>query len=186
MKILLVFFMIFNIFLDKIDEEKYFKTSDTYILIDISDQVLYYYEKGLLERVYPISSSKYGIGSLNDSKKTPLGKHYLVEKIGEDLPKGTILKARENTNVISEIYTENYNSPEDFVTSRILWLKGCEPFINKGFYFDSYRRYIYIHGTQEEGLIGKPASDGCIRMKNNDVIELFDLIDGNILVYINN
>lgn len=184
LKILFIFLIFFNFFLEKIDDSRCMENSDTYIMIKLSEQILYYYKDGLLERVYPISTSKYGVGPFDGSNRTPLGKHYVADKIGEDLKKGSILKARESVNKIAEILNENYDSENDYLTSRILWLKGTEPFKNKWFYFDSYKRYIYIHGTQEEGLIGKPASEGCIRMKNDDVIELYNLVFEGIMVYI--
>ncbi|MBT5855844.1 L,D-transpeptidase [bacterium] len=124
--------------------------------------------------LYPVSSSAYGIGSQMGSKKTPLGKHYIVEKIGSDAPYGTIFKARNNTGQIAKI--PDSSPKKDYVTTRILWLKGLDEGLNKGGVVDSYSRFIYIHGTPEEGKIGSPASHGCIRMTNADVITLFDKV----------
>ena len=97
---------------------------------------------------------------------------------------GTIFKARINTKKIAHIYTDKTDNEEDLVTTRILWLKGMEIGLNTGEGIDSYKRYIYIHGTNEEGLIGSPASHGCIRMNNKDVSELFNLVTTKTLVYI--
>ena len=85
---------------------------------------------------------------------------------------------------IATIYTDQTKSKTDDVTSRILWLEGLEKGLNKGAEIDSYKRYIYIHGTSEEGRLGTPASHGCIRMKNKEVIELYDKIKIGTLVLI--
>ena len=88
------------------------------------------------------------------------------------------------TGEIATIYTDTRRSPTDDITSRILWLEGLEEGINKGEGIDSFKRYIYIHGTSEEGRLGMPASHGCIRMKNKEVIDLFKLIEVGTLVLI--
>ena len=93
--------------------------------------------------------------------------------IGEDANKDTIFISRINTKRTANIIKKPVDTEDDFVTSRIMWLEGMEEGLNKGGNVDSYKRYIYIHGTQEEGLIGSKASHGCIRMFNNDVIDLF-------------
>lgn len=143
------------------------------IVVDLSSQLLCLFEDDSQTAVYPISSSKFGIGNKKNSNKTPLGVHAVQNMIGKDAPLGTIFRARGNTKKIAKIYTEPVDVKQDLVTTRIIWLKGLEPDINSGEGIDSYKRYIYIHGTPEEGLIGQPASHGCIRMKNADVIELF-------------
>ena len=151
--------------------------SNAEILIDISQQRLFLLDnRGDLVISYPISSSSYGEGQIENSYKTPLGNHIIKEKIGADAPKNVIFKERINTGKFAEIYHDDYDTEEDHVTSRILWLEGTEMGLNKGGNVDSYYRYIYIHGTPEEGLIGEKASHGCIRMFNQDVIELFGLV----------
>ena len=148
------------------------------ILVDISQQRLFLLDnRGDLVISYPISSSSYGEGQIENSYKTPLGNHIIKEKIGADAPKNTIFKERINTNKFAEISHDHFDSEEDHVTSRILWLEGTEEGFNKGGNVDSFHRYIYIHGTPEEGLIGEKASHGCIRMFNQDVIELFNLVE---------
>ncbi len=148
------------------------------ILVDISQQRLFLLDNGGdLVISYPISSSSYGEGQIENSYKTPLGNHIIKEKIGADAPKNTIFKERINTNKFAEISHDRFDSDEDHVTSRILWLEGTEEGFNKGGNVDSFYRYIYIHGTPEEGLIGEKASHGCIRMFNQDVIELFNLVE---------
>jgi hypothetical protein len=159
--------------------------SEKYILVIPSKQMLFLISKGAAIFSYPVSTSKFGLGNQNDSFKTPPGLHYIADKIGEDMPKMTIFKGRrtlvnnltladldlpENT----DIRNEHFATHDDVITSRILWLKGHEDGVNKGDNIDSYSRYIYIHGTAHEDKIGTPDSHGCVRMNNNDVIELFD------------
>ena len=154
------------------------------IIVDISEQRLYLYNNDNLVQSFPVSTSKYGEGQIENSFKTPLGLHEIKEKIGDKAPINTIFIARENTNKIAEILIKSDDTQDDFVTSRILWLDGLENGINRGVGVDSYSRYIYIHGTHEEGLIGQKASRGCIRMFNNDVIELFDMVSEGTKVQI--
>lgn len=149
--------------------------SGSRIQVDISEQQLHLfcrYQGKEITKTYPVSTSKFGIGNKSGSGKTPLGRHIIKNKIGNDALIGTIFKARQNTGRIA---TMNEPGP-DHVTTRIMWLKGLEPGKNTGHGIDSYKRYIYIHGTAEENKIGQPASHGCIRMYNRDVIELFNLV----------
>ena len=155
------------------------------ILVDISQQRLFLLDSsGDLIISYPISSSSYGEGQIENSFKTPLGNHIIKEKIGADASKNIIFKERINTGRFAAIYHNDYDSEDDHVTSRILWLEGTEEGFNKGGNVDSFYRYIYIHGTPEEGLIGEKASHGCIRMFNQDVIELFSLVENGTKVNI--
>jgi lipoprotein-anchoring transpeptidase ErfK/SrfK len=118
-------------------------------------------------RTYPISSSRFGLGSEEGSMKTPVGKFRVAEKIGHGAAPGTIFKAR-----VALGPDDPLPETEDFVTSRILWLDGLEEHNE-----NTRDRFIYIHGTRHEDKIGRPDSHGCIRMRNDDVIELFDLVD---------
>ena len=154
------------------------------IVIDISEQRLYLLKNTRIIKSFPISSSKYGEGSTQNSFKTPLGIHVIKDKIGYDVPKNTIFKSRINTNRPAEIIQSPFDTEDDHVTSRILWLDGTEYGKNKGKGIDSYDRYIYIHGTHEEGLIGTKASHGCIRMFNDDVINLFSEVTEGTYVLI--
>ena len=144
---------------------------------DISEQRLYLIENSLIKASYPISTSKYGEGSIENSFKTPLGKHSIKEMIGEEAEINTIFTSRINTKRSATIIDQFEDTDNDYVTSRIMWLDGEEDGLNKGGNVDSFQRYIYIHGTHEEGLIGTKASHGCIRMFNYDVIELFNLVN---------
>lgn len=160
------------------------KNFEKYLYISVKHQKMYLIENGKTVKTYPISTAKKGIGSHQNSNKTPPGLHTVKRKIGEEVPLGGILEAREFNGKVAEIITDKRKADGDYVTTRILWLDGEEVGINKGRGIDSYNRYIYIHGTPEEGFIGQPASHGCIRMKNIDVIELYDIIDEGTPIYI--
>ena len=168
--------------LESIDSS--YKSLENLIYVDISSQTLSYIVKGTVSKKYNISSSYYGTGSEANSLKTPLGKHEIYKKIGNELPINAILKGRVWNGAIADIIEGPIDTDYDHVTSRILWLDGLEEGKNRGNGVDSRNRYIYIHGTAEEGLIGKPASDGCIRMYNNEVIELFELVSEKTQVWI--
>jgi len=157
---------------------------ESLLYVSIEDQNMYLLKKGTIYNAFKISSSYYGTGSEAGSLKTPLGKHEIYKKIGETLPINAILKGRVWNGAIANVITEEIDTEFDHVTSRILWLDGLEKGKNKGLGVDSRSRYIYIHGTAEEGLIGKPASDGCIRMYNSEVIELFGLVSEKDQVWI--
>ena len=155
-----------------------------FVYVSIKYQKLYLIENQKVVKKYPISTSSYGIGNKFNSNQTPLGLHIVKRKIGDKVPFGGLFYTREYSGKKAKILTEQQKSLTDDVTSRIMWLHGEEPGINKGRDIDSYKRFIYIHGTSEEGYIGEPASHGCIRMKNNDVIELFNIIEEEIPVII--
>ena len=152
--------------------------------IDISQQRLYLKQNDDLIKSYPISSSTYGEGITENSNMTPLGLHVIKEKIGTDVPINTLFISRINTKRTVNIENSRNKTKDDHITSRILWLDGLEEGKNKGKGVDSYSRYIYIHGTHEEGLIGEKASHGCIRMLNNDVIDLYNYVNIGTEVYI--
>ena len=132
-------------------------------------------------RNYPVSTARNGMGNRLDSHKTPFGIHRIRQKAGGDQPRGMIFEAREVTGRIVDNFD---NRAKDEITSRILWLDGLEDGVNLNGVYDTYARYIYIHGTSDEKRIGEPVSGGCIRMKNDDVIELFDEVLVNDLVLI--
>jgi len=125
---------------------------------------------------YAISTSINGAGEKNGSQQTPRGLHEIRVMIGSGAPRGAIFRRRRFTG---EICTPEVlrNDPErDWITTRLLWLRGLEPGINRFGNVDTMRRYIYIHGTPRGDLIGRPASRGCIRMRDDDIIELFDRV----------
>ena len=155
------------------------------ILISVQKQELYLIEDKKLVETYLISSAKNGTGNLSGSYQTPLGLHYISEKIGDKAESGSIFKARINTHKIATILNKaDQTSDADNITSRILRLSGLEEGINKGGNVDSYERYIYIHGTDEEGRLGQAVSHGCIRMSNLNIIELFNRVTVDTLVLI--
>lgn len=153
-----------------------------FIVVSVQNQRLYLFEQRALKKVYPISSSALGVGNQAGSNRTPLGLHKIAEKFGNDEPLGMIFKARRPTGDIAKILTQPVKGEGDDVTTRILWLQGLQPGINEGPGIDSHARYIYIHGTPEEGLIGTPESHGCIRMKNDQVMALFNQVPVGTLV----
>ncbi len=156
---------------------------DPIIVISAGEQKLYLIKNNKVVASHLISTAEAGIGSQRGSNKTPLGVHRVSQKFGENAEAGTIFRARQNTQKIAKILTQaGARSNADNVTSRILWLSGLEPGVNKGGKVDSHARYIYIHGTDEEGRLGKPASHGCIRMKNTAVIDLFKQVPVGTLV----
>lgn len=156
----------------------------TFVYVSIKKQKLYVVKDSTIFMQFPISSSKFGVGSDYGSEKTPLGLHKIESKIGENTPLGGIIIGKDYSGNNAIILTEAKSSGKDEVTTRALRLQGLEKGINKGGNKDSYKRDIYIHGTPEEGLIGTPASHGCIRMKNEDVIRLYNYISNDTYVII--
>jgi len=158
--------------------------ASTSIDIEISSQRLFLKENGQIIRSYPVSSSSFGEGQIENSFKTPYGKHKIKTKIGTNVNKNNFFISRQHIPQSATIIHEPIDSKDDFITSRIMWLEGEEEGFNRGGSVDSFKRYIYIHGTHEEGLIGQKASHGCIRMLNHDVIELFELVSEGTVVNI--
>ena len=148
------------------------------IIVNIADQRLTLFDdQGAELKHYPVSTSRFGTGSENGSHKTPLGLHRIKDKIGAAMPIYEVLDGRLPKGNLFELQEQGAELPEDVITSRIMWLEGMEPGRNCGGYVDTYNRYIYIHGTSDEANIGKPTSIGCIRMLNEDVVDLFRLVD---------
>jgi L,D-transpeptidase YbiS len=116
---------------------------------------------------YPVSTSRFGLGTEEGSMKTPTGRFRIAEKIGEGMPVGTVFKSRRPVKVTKKLMRD-----EDLVMTRILWLDGLDPGNA-----NTHERFIYIHGTNHEESLGEPASHGCIRMRSTDLLELFELVD---------
>jgi len=157
---------------------------DRYLDVSIARQRLSLIENGLILKTYPVSTAKNGPGELKGSECTPRGWHRIRAKIGEGRPIFTVFKGRRPTG---EIYSEELGRlyPErDWILSRILWLGGLEPHKNRYGDVDTAWRYIYIHGTPDELMQGEPASHGCLRMFNADLIELFDRVEAGCKVLI--
>ena len=152
------------------------------ILIDSGRQRLHWIDADASNNLsYPISTASNGMGNRTESFKTPFGIHRVRQKIGGGEPSGMIFEARV---AVGRIASSLDNREKDEITSRILWLDGLEEGINKGGVYDTFNRYIYIHGTSDEKRIGEPVSAGCIRMRNSDVIELFEevMVDDLVLI----
>jgi lipoprotein-anchoring transpeptidase ErfK/SrfK len=141
------------------------------ILIDIGRQQLTF--QG---RTWSVSTAKNGPGEKNGSFCTPRGKHIVRAKIGAGEPAGTVFVRRRPTG---EVWTPELHAKypgRDWMLTRILWLSGKEPGFNRLGDVDTMRRYIYIHGSPDTAEMGKPGSIGCVRMRNRDIVELFELV----------
>ena len=137
------------------------------IVVSVPEQRLVVLDEGQPKVTYPVSTSKFAIGDAPGSRGTPLGELEIGKKIGDGAPSGAVFKSRQRTG---EILPPDAPGRDPIVT-RIMWLKGLEP-QNR----NAYGRYIYIHGTPEERNIGVPASYGCIRMRSQDVIQLYNIV----------
>ena len=136
------------------------------IEVSIGTQSLRLWDGLHLMHEWPCSTSKFGLGTQPGSNKTPLGSFIVKEKHGDGTPTGTIFKSRQPTGQ----WQPGMETQSDLVLTRILWLGGTQPHNA-----NTFDRYIYIHGTNDEARIGRPMSHGCIRLKNTAVIQLFDL-----------
>lgn len=147
--------------------------------VDVSRQELSLWVGGERICTYPVSTSRYGLGGEEGSFKTPPGRHRIVRWIGAGRPPGAVFVSRRFTGrVVPPGEWCDENGP-DLILTRILRLRGLERGVNAGPGCDSYKRYIYIHGTNHEEALGRPASKGCIRMGNLDIIDLFDRTRGH-------
>src|SRR3989449_11059479 len=137
------------------------------IVVSTREQKLALLDRGNVMAIYPVSTSKFGLGDRPGSRFTPLGQLQIAEKIGDNAPPGAVFKDRRRTGEIIQA-----NSPgRDPIVTRILWLRGLE-----AQNANAFARDIYIHGTPEEWKIGSPASYGCIRMRSSDIIQLYDIV----------
>jgi len=158
--------------------------SKRWIRIDLRRQRLELVEGDRIAATYPVSTAARGAGERTGSEQTPRGAHEVRELIGAGAPCGAVFVGRRPTG---EICTEALcaaHPDRDWILTRVIWLSGLEDGRNKGGDVDSYDRYIYIHGTSDEASLGTPASHGCVRMRNTDVITLFDRIEVGMLVRI--
>lgn len=147
------------------------------IAVSVAEQQLYLSDDaGVLIRIYPVSTALKGVGERNGSFQTPRGRHVIRAKVGAGKPDRSVFVHRRATG---EVYCPELaaRSPDrDWILTRILWLSGLEKGRNRLGEVDTMRRFIYIHGTPHEHEIGRPGSHGCIRMRNRDLRELFDLV----------
>src|SRR5512146_488626 len=153
---------------------------ELYLVVSIEAQTLLVCRNDAVVERYDASTSRFGNGNREDSLKTPLGIHRIKEKFGAGAPPGRVFTDREDTGMD----WDHSQTGDNLILTRILRLEGLEEGINKGPGVDSYERYIYIHGTGREDLVGTPLSHGCVCMRNLDVIRLFETVKEGTLVYI--
>ncbi len=151
--------------------------SDYRITISIPEQRLWLYDGDSLLREYPVSTARNGPGEQDGSLCTPRGEHIIAEKIGAGCEPDTVFVGRRPTGEIYRPQLRDHYPDRDWILTRILRLEGVEEGFNRGNGVDSYERYIYIHGAPDDASMGEPGSHGCIRMRNSDVMELFELIE---------
>lgn len=151
------------------------------IIIDLAQQTLKVVKT---QQVYSISSGKNGIGEQENSGKTPRGWHRIAQKIGADQATNAVFIGRQWTGEIYNTALATQYPERDWILSRILWLDGLEDNFNHGEGCDTFKRYIYIHGTPDCEPMGIPMSHGCIRMHNTALLEVFNLLNEDDLVYL--
>ena len=176
---------------DKLARVRPLRPDELVLVVDPELQRLHVMRNREIVKTYTISTSKYGLGTKYNSKQTPWGTHRIKTKIGHGVKPWTIFRYGENTGKIAKPWSSGAG-----VTSRIMWLQGLEEGVNfdssiteenfrkKSGHVDTYWRHVYIHGTPLESRVGRPASIGCITMKNAEVIELFDMVPEGTLVEI--
>ena len=157
---------------------------EDYLYISIGKQEISLFIKGVIDKTYPVSTAKNGAGELMGSECTPTGWHKIRAKIGDTQVLNTVFIGRRPTGEVYDPDLMDEYPQRDWVLSRILWLGGLEPGKNRYGKVDSTWRYIYIHGCPDELMRGKPESHGCIRMKNADVVDLFNRVDVGLKVLI--
>jgi len=158
------------------------------LIVRIQTQTLHFFRAGECVRDYTISTSRRPPSNIKDSLGTPRGLHEIAGRIGDGQPPGMVFKSRRPTGFhFSEpaMREAGAASAAALVTTRILWLRGLEPGVNLGGDVDSHDRYIYIHGTNREDLIGTPQSSGCVVMRNLDIIDLYEQVrDGDMVLIV--
>ncbi|HRD48930.1 MAG: L,D-transpeptidase [Candidatus Competibacter sp.] len=154
------------------------------ICVSIPEQQLALLEEGVATAIYPVSTARNGSGERRGSGCTPRGWHRIRIKIGAGLPLNAVLVGRRPTGEIYSPELADDHPERDWILSRILWLTGLEAGFNRGGECDTLRRYIYIHGCPDHSPMGAPLSHGCIRMRNRDLLELFERVDVGDRVFI--
>lgn len=144
-----------------------------FLHISIADQRLYGFTDGQLQLRLAVSTALNGVGEQSGSNCTPRGRHQVRARIGEGLPSGAVLRGRRWTGEIWSEELDRQFPGRDWILTRILWLSGCELGINRLGAVDTFRRYIYLHGTPEREPLGIPLSHGCVRLHSADLLQLF-------------
>lgn len=152
--------------------------------VDIGSQILRVRRDAVVVSEYPVSTARNGPGELHDSEQTPRGWHVVRARIGAGQPVNTVFVARRPTGEIYSPALRDAEPERDWILTRILWLSGLEPGRNRLGEVDTMRRFIYIHGCPDEDALGVAGSHGCIKMRNADVIELFDQVAVGTRVFI--
>lgn len=150
--------------------------SPFFLEVTLASQILSVYQNDSLIKEYRVSTASKGAGEINGSQQTPRGLHLIRAKIGHNQPINTVFKQRRPTGEIYSSELKQSYPDRDWILTRILWLSGLEIGKNRLGNVDTMRRYIYIHGTPSDTPMGMPGSHGCIRMHNNDIIQLFNQI----------
>jgi len=152
------------------------RTGDLWLRVDVPAQRLDVCRGNTVEESFAISTARNGVGETSGSEQTPRGAHYVRARIGAGLPVGAVLRGRRFTGEIWSEALAAQHPERDWILTRILWLCGLEPGRNRLGNVDSQRRYIYIHGTPDSEPMGEPRSHGCIRMRNSDLVDLFERV----------
>jgi hypothetical protein len=150
------------------------KPGERLLAVRIGTATLQFFRKGELVKSYVISSSRRPPSNVKNSLGTPRGLHEIAQRIGAGQPPGMVFKSRAPTGRHFSEVLERESDNGNLITSRILWLRGLEPGVNRGGEVDTYERYVYIHGTNHESRIGEPLSAGCVLMRNLDIVELYE------------
>lgn len=157
---------------------------EKYIKVSVAKQQLDLVEGNTCLATYAISTAKNGIGQVSGSECTPIGWHIIRAKIGHNAKANTVFVARRSTGELFSEALRKQFPQRDWILTRILWLCGLEKGLNRGGEVDTMRRYIYIHGCPDSDSFDKPSSHGCVKMRNQDVIALFDMVDTGTRVVI--
>ena len=159
------------------------KPGERVLVVRISTATLQFFRCGELVKSYVVSTSKRAPSNVKNSLGTPRGLHEIAERIGAGQPPGMVFKSRIPTGKHYFEYPD-HAAEQNFITSRILWLRGLEPGVNRGGDVDTYERYVYIHGTNHEARLGEALSAGCVLMRNIEIVELYDEVRVGDLVLI--
>lgn len=152
------------------------------IAISLAAQRLDLLRDGRPWKSYGVSTSRHGAGEVNGSRQTPRGRHVIRARIGAGAPANAVFRGRRPTGEIYSAALRDAFPDRDWILTRILWLSGTEPGRNRLGNVDTMRRYIYIHGMPDSEPLGVPGSIGCVRMRNDDIVELFDLVPAGTIV----